>query len=156
MEPAVGVSDTVQQVQQDMSTLALQSLDMTAIQRWIRCLCIVNFDLLVGQTLEQCVPANALTAEEAQNVANLAFPDSNSGVFGDASFVFRFRSQSAARDSYPFYFGWVYFRQKKDASISRGYFQKSVVLITHLPINMEAIVNLIGSLLNFVLSLDFM
>ncbi|WFD30779.1 RNA helicase [Malassezia sp. CBS 17886] len=30
-------------------------------------------------------------------------------------------------------YGFVYFRQKKDARVRRGYFQKSLVLLTHLP-----------------------
>jgi hypothetical protein len=128
-----------------LSPVVMQKLevDLPQIQQWVRCLCIVNFDLLIGQTLELCVPGDTLCSEEMVNVANLAFPDSHSGVFGDASFVFRFRSQDA-RDPYPFYFGWTYFRQKRDATINRGYFQKSVVLITHLPVNLEPIVNLIG------------
>lgn len=131
-------------------------VDLPQIQQWVRCLCIVNFDLLIGQTLELCVPDHTLSKDEMVNVANLAFPDSHSGVFGDASFVFRFRSQQSSSNSnssqngrrdpnYSFYFGWTYFRQKKDATISRGYFQKSVVLITHLPVNLEPIINLIGS-----------
>ena len=31
------------------------------------------------------------------------------------------------------YYGFVYFRQVKDGDIKRGYFQKSVVILTRLP-----------------------
>jgi len=36
-------------------------------------------------------------------------------------------------ENQPYLFGYAFFRQRKDASISRGYFQKSVVLVSHLP-----------------------
>ena len=32
-----------------------------------------------------------------------------------------------------YYYGFVYFRQVKDSDIKRGYFQKSVVILTRLP-----------------------
>ena len=40
-------------------------------------------------------------------------------------------SSSQPDDSH--YYGFVYFRQVKDTDIKRGYFQKSVVLLTRLP-----------------------
>ncbi|CAB4021649.1 DENND6B, partial, partial [Paramuricea clavata] len=70
---------------------------------------------------------------------------------GDTQFHFRIRSESnickknnccrSNENGLPFgyksdqghYYGFVYFRQVKDPTIPRGYFQKSLVLITRLP-----------------------
>lgn len=45
---------------------------------WIECICLVKFDIEIGQILEWCQPQNYLTAEEEKNISSLAFPDSNS------------------------------------------------------------------------------
>ncbi|VDP22732.1 unnamed protein product [Soboliphyme baturini] len=44
-----------------------------------------------------------------------------------------------------YYFGFVYFRQVKCSDIPRGYFQKSLILLTELPL-----INFFSQLLNFV------
>ena len=102
-----------------------------------------------------------LTEADKTNICYLAFPDSNSGVMGDTQFHFRVRltssgdvkgssghlsinnrvlseynrkSPSATAYDPKFLFGYVYFRQVKDASIRRGYYQKSVILLSKLPL----------------------
>ncbi|NXV67418.1 DEN6B protein, partial [Molothrus ater] len=86
------------------------------------------------------------------SICYLSFPDSYSGGLGDTQFSFRLRQAGGSR-SCPFqddgrynreapvtlqreaahYFGYVYFRQVKDSSMRRGYFQKSLVLVSRLP-----------------------
>ncbi|KFP72061.1 Protein DENND6B, partial [Acanthisitta chloris] len=86
------------------------------------------------------------------SICYLSFPDSYSGGLGDTQFSFRLR-QSGGQRTCPFqdhgdynrqapltlqresahYFGYVYFRQVKDSSMRRGYFQKSLVLVSRLP-----------------------
>ncbi|NXO75594.1 DEN6B protein, partial [Sitta europaea] len=93
-----------------------------------------------------------LTEKEKTSICYLSFPDSYSGGLGDTQFSFRLRQAGASRSS-PFqddgrynreapltlqreashYFGYVYFRQVKDSSMRRGYFQKSLVLVSRLP-----------------------
>ncbi|XP_063282947.1 protein DENND6A [Pelobates fuscus] len=120
---------------------------------WLHCICVVGFDLELGQTVEALFPPNAkLTDKEKTSICYLSFPDSNSGCLGDTQFCFRFR-QSAGRKSSlhcvldqtdrdsPVYlkkdpacfYGYVYFRQVRDKTLKRGYFQKSLVLISKLP-----------------------
>lgn len=116
---------------------------------WLHCICVVTFDLELGQAME-CVypPGVRLTDQEKSNICYLAFPDSNSGCMGDTQFHVRLRSRSPLtrqqmlynEDSMPtlcadstHYWGFVYFRQVKDASLPRGYFQKSIILLTRLP-----------------------
>ncbi|XKL66314.1 hypothetical protein PGB90_009734 [Kerria lacca] len=119
---------------------------------WIYCICIVTFDLELGQALEEVYPPNAiLTEEDKTNICYLAFPDSNSSCMGDTQFHIRIKQCSisstlsqchvAYNNTCPIFlrinpnylFGFVYFRQIKDQSLPRGYFQKSVIILTRLP-----------------------
>uniref|UniRef100_A0AAR2KPD7 UDENN domain-containing protein n=1 Tax=Pygocentrus nattereri TaxID=42514 RepID=A0AAR2KPD7_PYGNA len=108
---------------------------------WLECVCVVTFDLELGQAIEKT------------SICYLSFPDSYSGCLGDTQFSFRLR-QSVGRvsgswfgeeDKYnrdaplilqkelAHFYGYVYFRQVKDVSVKRGYFQKSLVLVSRLP-----------------------
>ncbi|XP_055601471.1 uncharacterized protein LOC129750540 [Uranotaenia lowii] len=121
---------------------------------WIHCICIVTFDLELGQAMELIYPKHvSLTEQEKMNICYLAFPDSNSGCMGDSQFHIRLRvspgseSSSLSKEHQDFnchclpvhradpghFWGFVYFRQIKDATLKRGYFQKSLVLLTRLP-----------------------
>uniref|UniRef100_A0A8C7ZMU7 DENN/MADD domain containing 6Aa n=1 Tax=Oryzias sinensis TaxID=183150 RepID=A0A8C7ZMU7_9TELE len=110
---------------------------------WLHCICVVGFDLELGQAVE---------VSGKTSICYLSFPDSNSGCLGDTQFCFRFRQgsnrkssqgcflETADRDAPPclkreqgHYYGYVYFRQVRDKSLKRGYFQKSLVLISKLP-----------------------
>uniref|UniRef100_A0A8C0C1S7 DENN domain containing 6B n=1 Tax=Buteo japonicus TaxID=224669 RepID=A0A8C0C1S7_9AVES len=87
-----------------------------------------------------------------------------SGGLGDTQFSFRLRQSGGQRTTHyeddgeynreapltlqresAHYFGYVYFRQVKDSSMKRGYFQKSLVLVSRLPY-----VNLFQSLLQLI------
>uniref|UniRef100_A0A8R1XUC9 UDENN domain-containing protein n=1 Tax=Onchocerca volvulus TaxID=6282 RepID=A0A8R1XUC9_ONCVO len=120
--------------------------------RWVYCICVVTFDLELGQSIEVVYPGDAqLTVNEKSSICYLSFPDSNCGMARDTNFHFRIRRSSgcsnlstyaayservpAAIDADPQYFyGFVHSRQKKDSSLPRGYFQKSLVLLTVLPL----------------------
>uniref|UniRef100_A0A3Q3J010 UDENN domain-containing protein n=1 Tax=Monopterus albus TaxID=43700 RepID=A0A3Q3J010_MONAL len=119
---------------------------------WLECVCVVTFDLELGQAIELVYPQDVkLTEKEKTSICYLSFPDSYSGCLGDTHFSFRLR-QSVGRRALRFrdnvynrdapvtlqtevshFFGYVYFRQVKDISVKRGYFQKSLVLVSRLP-----------------------
>uniref|UniRef100_A0A7N6A9Y1 UDENN domain-containing protein n=1 Tax=Anabas testudineus TaxID=64144 RepID=A0A7N6A9Y1_ANATE len=95
---------------------------------WLECVCVVTFDLELGQAIE--VPLGS----EVRGHMVCYFP----GCLGDTQFSFRLR-QSVGRRTSRFtddvynrdaplktshFFGFVYFRQVKDISVKRGYFQK--------------------------------
>lgn len=86
-----------------------------------------------------------LTEAERSNICYLSFPDSNSGCMGDTQFHFRIRHSPTKLDMMECaqfsktynskcppalqvdqncILGYVYFRQVKDPSLRRGYFQK--------------------------------
>ncbi|KAM8917244.1 protein DENND6A [Spinachia spinachia] len=120
---------------------------------WLHCICVVGFDLELGQAVEVIYPHHSkLSEKEKTSICYLSFPDSNSGCLGDTQFCFRFRQgsnrksslgcflETTDRDAPPclkreqgHYYGYVYFRQVRDKSLKRGYFQKSLVLISKRP-----------------------
>ncbi|XP_031319397.1 protein DENND6B isoform X6 [Camelus dromedarius] len=120
---------------------------------WLECVCVVTFDLELGQALELVYPSDSrLTDKEKSSICYLSFPDSHSGCLGDTQFSFRIRQCGGQRHLWhpddrhcdsgvpvslqrepAHYFGYVYFRQVKDSSVKRGYFQKSLVLVSRLP-----------------------
>ncbi|XP_072327374.1 protein DENND6B isoform X6 [Scyliorhinus torazame] len=132
---------------------------------WLECVCVVTFDLELGQAIELVYPHDMrLTEKEKTSICYLSFPDSYSGCLGDTQFSFRIRqtvghklSMNGDEEKYnrdapvvlqrdrAHYYGFVYFRQVKDSTVKRGYFQKSLVLISRLPF-----VNLFHSLLQLV------
>uniref|UniRef100_A0A8C7E763 DENN domain containing 6B n=1 Tax=Naja naja TaxID=35670 RepID=A0A8C7E763_NAJNA len=116
------------------------------LSAWLECVCAVTFDLeLEGGT--------GGGGGGRTSVCYLAFPDSYSGSLGDTQFSFRFRRSAGrrraaavagewrcSREAPPalqpepaHLFGYVFFRQVRDRSVQRGYFQKSLVLVTRLP-----------------------
>lgn len=137
---------------------------------WIHCICVVTFDLEMGQALESVYPPHVhLSKTETSNICYLAFPDSNSGCMGDTCFTIRtqgcpslvlsasgeqqqdrHRSYNAQcpvalQSNANYYWGYVYFRQVKDIALPRGYFQKSVVILSRLPFN-----NLFGKVVSLI------
>ncbi|XP_037520369.1 protein DENND6B isoform X2 [Rhipicephalus sanguineus] len=124
------------------------------LSNWMHCICVVAFDLELGQAMEMVLPSDAqLSEKEKSSICYLAFPDSNSGCMGDTQFQFRIRqcalpqrplcpalvaynaAVAPALQADPAYFhGFVYFRQVKDSNVRRGYFQKSLVVLTRLPL----------------------
>jgi len=120
---------------------------------WVHAICVVTFDLELGQAMEVVYPSSVkLSEEDKTSICYLAFPDSNSGCMGDTKFHFRFRQASIGEvnpaspyqkynNSNPlallahlnYLYGFVYFRQVKDPSLPRGYFQKSFIILSRFP-----------------------
>lgn len=143
---------------------AAAPLCLAALSDWVRCVCVVTFDLEFGQVMEvrrypsvdgralwvlyvRCClqmvyPDNvSLSEEDKTNLCYLAFPDSNSGCMGDTQFHVKIKCSQPTNLSQrhinynakcPVFlqadhrclYGFVYFRQIKDLSLPRGYFQK--------------------------------
>ena len=103
---------------------------------WVHCICVVTFDLELGQSLELVYPKHVCLHEnERLNVCYLAFPDSYSGRMGDTQYHFRIRRYAtpvrlpAATEEYnrdcpghlgvneAYLYGFVYFRQVKSVVV---------------------------------------
>uniref|UniRef100_A0A8D3E5U8 DENN/MADD domain containing 6Aa n=1 Tax=Scophthalmus maximus TaxID=52904 RepID=A0A8D3E5U8_SCOMX len=115
---------------------------------WLHCICVVGFDLELGQAVEYWPGTERFKPDGVCFSLSAALP----GCLGDTQFCFRFRQgsnrksslscflETTDRDAPPclkreqgHYYGYVYFRQVRDKSLKRGYFQKSLVLISKLP-----------------------
>ncbi|RUS29010.1 hypothetical protein BC938DRAFT_481171 [Jimgerdemannia flammicorona] len=98
------------------------------------------FLFLNATAMDFVYPPVEFTEQEKKNICFSAFPDSNVFEVGDTVYNFRIRSNSKSgfAASGPtadagFLYGYVFFRQKKDPRIRRGYFQKSIVLVSQHP-----------------------
>jgi len=111
--------------------------------------------LEIGQMIEDIYPSHVTISEQDKtSLCYLAFPDSNSGCMGDTQFHFRIKQSAtpsspnitrkshirynslcppAFRTDPNYWWGFAYFRQVKDKNLRRGYFQKSLVILTRLP-----------------------
>ena len=130
-----------------MSTTTLLPWDQ--LQKWFYGIAVVTFDLEVGHSIESIIPNHCkLTEREKANLSFLAFPDTNSQCSGDIQYHFRINQESTLPSYYQQYnavvpaalqvepnslFGYVNFRQVRDKTVKRGYFQKSLVILSKLP-----------------------
>lgn len=119
------------------------------LQKWLYGIAVVTFDLELGQSIELLLPSHCkLSDKEKLNLSYLSFPDANSTFLGDIQYHFRIRHESNLPSYYQYYnsivppalqvdsnslFGYVHFRQIRDKTVKRGYFQKSLVLLSKLP-----------------------
>lgn len=123
----------------------------------MKCVGVVTFDLELGQKLEYCFPPNvSLGEKEISDVCYMAFPDSNSSNEPEIDERFFIRlairqsketdqsvlqvhkrlRQEAERYLEPesrHFCGIAFFRQVRDSSIHRGFYQKAVIILSQLP-----------------------
>ncbi|KAM3139484.1 hypothetical protein pb186bvf_008320 [Paramecium bursaria] len=100
---------------------------------WLECICLVKFDIEIGQIVEWVQPQGILTPEDEKSISMLAFPDSNAFAqnVGHLKYVFRMRKSSKKSQ---FSLGFNLFIQKKDEDNPRGYTQKSIIILSTLPL----------------------
>lgn len=124
------------------------------LSSWIHSIYIVTFDIEFGQAIETQYPKFQelqLNEVETNNICYSSFPDSNSSILGSTQFHFKIRLSnldSRFKQFYSYYntqttqalsvdtqfvYGYVHFLQKKDSTLKRGYFQKSLVILSLLP-----------------------
>ncbi|KAJ3441028.1 hypothetical protein M0812_13031 [Anaeramoeba flamelloides] len=100
-------------------------------ERWVECFCVITFDNTTGPNLTTLYPDNVTLTKKAQhNICFYSFPDSNSLPTSDH--IYTFILETSSRTLY----GYVFFRSKKDPNNSRGYTQRSIVLLTRFAFHM--------------------
>eukprot|EP00698_Gefionella_okellyi_P008108 TRINITY_DN1996_c0_g1_i4.p1 TRINITY_DN1996_c0_g1~~TRINITY_DN1996_c0_g1_i4.p1 ORF type:complete len:636 (-),score=120.47 TRINITY_DN1996_c0_g1_i4:1235-3064(-) len=103
-----------------------------ALRRWLLGFVIVNFEIDYGQVIELVYPHDIVFDKaESTTLSFLSFPDSNATALGDTIYTFKVNSLPSLCST-PVY-AYTFFRQQKDQSQKRGFLQKSVVLLSHLP-----------------------
>lgn len=124
---------------------------------------LISGDIFVFTAIVSFFPSNQaiypehieFSEQEKLNICYLAFPDSNSGCMGDTQFHIRLRVKDEIKNTQlnpdlqrfnlqcvttqradsSHYWGYVYFRQIKDTTISRGYFQKVIIFNVYVTIS---------------------
>ena len=106
---------------------------------------VFTFDLNVGQSCEYAYPPDVFDADDLKAISMLSFPDSqstNNCSNYDCVYTFAYKqpTKSASGLTLPIKSKgaraaasvqcYVYFRQVEDPSNARGYYQKSLVLIS--------------------------
>ena len=118
---------------------------------WIKAISVITFDIDEGQVIENIYPSDALDAKETRLLPLLSFPDSNSlATEGFCKYVFQLSKggtiswwkfllillfccqldEVTVIEDVQTLYGYTCFFQKKDPTSPRGYFQKSVVVVT--------------------------
>ncbi|XP_043419027.1 protein DENND6B isoform X4 [Neofelis nebulosa] len=93
---------------------------------WLECVCVVTFDLELGQALELVYPSDfRLTDKEAAS-ETLSSASASGSVVGRGAPGMRKTDTTTVGLPCPC-------KQVKDSSVKRGYFQKSLVLVSRLP-----------------------
>ncbi|KAI3649957.1 hypothetical protein MP228_005589 [Amoeboaphelidium protococcarum] len=99
-----------------------------SLHRWIIGIAVLNFDLEIGQVIEWLYPSGTqLDKVATANIQYASFPDTSSAL-GDSVFSFRVRQEDGN-----FIHGYVMFRRERNSQIRRGYMQKSITVLSHLP-----------------------
>ncbi|WAR57278.1 hypothetical protein PtB15_8B325 [Puccinia triticina] len=111
----------------------LTPASIAAASRWLVTFALINFDLDEGPDFDNCYPPVQFTPAQMANIAFSSFPDcakSGSLLFScSPQEPFALTKPTPASDLC----GYVYFVQERDPAVPRGYNQRSIVLITHLP-----------------------
>ncbi|KAE9039812.1 hypothetical protein PR001_g5258 [Phytophthora rubi] len=109
---------------------AMQTEADAAAAYGLRALATVVFDIDAGQKLDALHPPSCLSEAAKTSLAHLSLPHCTNQDEGDTQFIVRFRDNADDRE---LLFGFVLFRQQKDESRTRGYFQKALVLVSTKP-----------------------
>ncbi|TFK35563.1 hypothetical protein BDQ12DRAFT_687965 [Crucibulum laeve] len=127
-------------MQLELDKLAIDQETVQKMRRWILGIAVVEFDIDDGPTIDAIFPPLQLLPAESENIAFSAFPDSLQFDQGSQCHSFRIREQWTKRPNEKrprtedgFLYGYSHFTQKRDAASKRGYQQRSLVILTHLP-----------------------
>ncbi|KAJ2840791.1 hypothetical protein FBU31_000116, partial [Coemansia sp. 'formosensis'] len=107
-----------------------------SLANWVICFGSVHFDVDQGPTLSLLYPHVPFSESERAAICFSSMPDSTIYELYDSAYSFHFRVDPV-RLGLPkdriFLYGHVFFRQKRDPLMRRGGFQRSIVIISHLP-----------------------
>ncbi|KAF4665844.1 Protein dennd6a [Perkinsus chesapeaki] len=148
------VDEKTADTKQDGNSLSPPEIGKDPINRgvsrneWLVCTAAFAFDLEIGQAVECMYPIGALSPRDAKTLSFLAFPDSNltRADTDDISclYSFRFRCQdpvmsdqffeansNSGRSRY--LFATCLFRQHRDDGNLRGFYQKTIAVVSRHP-----------------------
>ncbi|EAS02801.2 polarity axis stabilization protein (macronuclear) [Tetrahymena thermophila SB210] len=136
----------IAQMSQQVANIAIQQEQDQVINGWVSYIALGTFRIDDGQSIEYLYPPEGVSAEEKKSIAMISFPDTQSLNQGNdlmIEYCFRMKIRDCQQ------LGFVFFFRKKDPSTDRGYIQKSIIIITKLPLIhfYQHILNLLGEFL---------
>ncbi|CAE6352562.1 unnamed protein product [Rhizoctonia solani] len=121
-------------------TEPFQADKLPQLNRWILSVAVVDFDLDIGPVVAKLYPSIKLDAPDRENIAFSSFPDTTLFDTGTQTHSFKIRLSQPIRANsgesvreHGLLYGYASFMQRKDPASKRGYLQRSVVFLTHLP-----------------------
>ncbi|KAH7341891.1 hypothetical protein B0J17DRAFT_648460 [Rhizoctonia solani] len=127
----------------DLFSEDIEALPMDKVpqlNRWVLSVAVVDFDLDIGPVVAKLYPGIKLDAPDRENIAFSSFPDTTLFDTGTQTHSFKIRLSQAIRvvsgestREHEVLYGYASFMQRKDPTSKRGYLQRSVVFLTHLP-----------------------
>ncbi|CAE6442284.1 unnamed protein product [Rhizoctonia solani] len=119
---------------------ALPTDRISQLNRWVLSVAVVDFDLDVGPVVAKMYPSIKLDASDRENIAFSSFPDTTLFDTGTQTHSFKIRLSQPVQvisgestRGYEVLYGYVSFLQRRDPTSKRGYLQRSIVFLTHLP-----------------------
>ncbi|GBE88217.1 DUF1630-domain-containing protein [Sparassis crispa] len=148
--PAIARSNTQPKFEQcnvNHGSLLMEPSKVAGLRRWISALVVgktvfLDFDLEVGPKIRNVYPPLGFTLSEEENIAFSSFPDAPHTEEGSQIHSFRIRAHESLEGVLShqrpvtedgFIYGYSHFTQRKDNTSKRGYQQRSLVLLSHLP-----------------------
>lgn len=116
------MSDKMEQLEAARNVFGSPIKKQTTNFSWIRCFCVVGFNLDLGPVLEHVHPDTHFTPEERKTIIFAGFPEQSTQ---NTEMVFSFKVYGDV-----VYNAHVYFKQCPDTNLKRGYYQKSIVLLS--------------------------
>jgi hypothetical protein len=113
-------------------------------KKLIQSICLLSFDDSIGQIADIVWPENSLDKQTIKQVTGSGFPETNMiAENGENKFIFKIRKSiqkfyldyniplmNTSISDQEFYYCYTLFIQKKDKQFSRGYMQKSLVIVS--------------------------
>jgi hypothetical protein len=100
---------------------------------WVFSILIIKFDEKEGQMVQNIFPPNSIDSELLTDLRMLSMPDClEPGSRHEFQFIVRARDKKDESMNKSFFYCYVAFRQCRDSSTNRGYFQQSVMIVSKL------------------------
>lgn len=106
--------------------------DRIAMRRWVRAVCVLDFDLSTGPVVEMQYPPDALADEQTTSLCRMAFPDGPTDADAREGGARPVYCQRLCRPQSLFV--TVLFHQERDSGHERGAIQKVLAICSHLPL----------------------
>eukprot|EP00792_Barthelona_sp_PAP020_P000675 TRINITY_DN1109_c0_g1_i1.p1 TRINITY_DN1109_c0_g1~~TRINITY_DN1109_c0_g1_i1.p1 ORF type:complete len:546 (+),score=124.74 TRINITY_DN1109_c0_g1_i1:59-1696(+) len=109
-------------------------ISIESFSKWISVLCVVDFDVDIGQIVKESFPYNSISESDELTIAQDSFPPSSvMDNLSDTTFFTKFCLSLSHVGENVEHFAYIYHHQEANPKRPRGYDQKSIVMLSALP-----------------------